>query len=99
MVTWSSEIIVTACDCKSWNSLKTESFIEIKQYSEKKHLKYEFHVIFSLNDIICVVVVLYFGKLYYILLFTLIPLFWELYATGHMRALHEINMASLRLRF
>ena len=38
----SREIIVTACDCKSRNSLKMESFKEIKQCSEKKHLKYEY---------------------------------------------------------
>ena len=48
----SREIMVTACDCKSRNSLKTESFKEIKQCSEKKHLKYNFHMIFPLNDII-----------------------------------------------
>ena len=48
----SREIIVTACDCKSQNSLKTVSFKEIKQCSEKKHLKYEFYMIFPLNDII-----------------------------------------------
>ena len=48
----SREIIVTACDCKSGNLLKTESFKEKKQCSEKRNLKYEFHVIFPLNDII-----------------------------------------------
>ena len=44
--------MVTVCDYKSRNSLKTESFKEIKQCSEKKHLKYNFHMIFPLNDII-----------------------------------------------
>ena len=48
----SRKIIVTACDCKYRNSLKTESFKEIKQCSEKKHLKYEFHMTFPLNNII-----------------------------------------------
>ena len=33
----SRENIVTACDCNSRNSLKTESFKEIKECSEKKH--------------------------------------------------------------
>ena len=61
----SRKIMVTACDCKSQNSLKTESFKEIKQCSEKKHLKSNFHVIFPLNDII-----LYCGSLiWYIVLY------------------------------